>query len=124
MSDGADRHAAAFVGAFVEELVRSGMRHVCIAPGSRSTPLAMTLASHDAIRPWVHLDERAAAFFALGMARVLGEPEVGIDGGGGLREEGDGRGGARPAPVWGRREGERSWNVECGWSSRERVWPD
>nr|MBA3890873.1 2-succinyl-5-enolpyruvyl-6-hydroxy-3-cyclohexene-1-carboxylic-acid synthase [Gemmatimonadaceae bacterium] len=74
MSDGADRAAAAFVGAFIEELVRSGVRHVCIAPGSRSSPLALTLAAHDGIRTWVHLDERAAAFFALGMARDLGEP--------------------------------------------------
>lgn len=69
-----DRAAFAFVGAFVEELVRSGVRHACIAPGSRSAPLAMTIAAHRGIRAWMHVDERSAAFFALGMARALGEP--------------------------------------------------
>ena len=69
-----DRAAHAFVGAFVDELARAGVRHVCIAPGSRSAPLAMTVAAHPELRSWVHLDERSGAFFALGMARALGEP--------------------------------------------------
>ncbi|HEY8418651.1 MAG TPA: 2-succinyl-5-enolpyruvyl-6-hydroxy-3-cyclohexene-1-carboxylic-acid synthase [Limnochordales bacterium] len=64
----------AFVGAFVDELVRSGVRRVVICPGSRSTPLSMLCAQHPGMRVFMHVDERSAGFFALGMARTLGEP--------------------------------------------------
>ena len=60
--------------AFVDALASSGVRHAVVCPGSRSTPIAVTLAAHPSIRVWVHIDERAAAFFALGMARQLAEP--------------------------------------------------
>ena len=64
----------AFAGAFVDELARSGLKHVCICPGSRSSPLAISFARNFHIRKWVHLDERSAAFFALGIAKYLREP--------------------------------------------------
>lgn len=64
----------AYVGVFVDELWRSGLRHVVICPGSRSTPLAMTFAAHAGMRVWMHIDERSAAFFALGMAKRLNQP--------------------------------------------------
>jgi 2-succinyl-5-enolpyruvyl-6-hydroxy-3-cyclohexene-1-carboxylate synthase len=62
------------VGAFVDELVRSGVSHVCLCPGSRSTPLALLLRTHPSLTVWTHLDERSAAFFALGMAKAQQEP--------------------------------------------------
>ncbi|ASN04910.1 2-succinyl-5-enolpyruvyl-6-hydroxy-3-cyclohexene-1-carboxylic-acid synthase [Virgibacillus necropolis] len=59
---------------FVDELVRSGLTEVVISPGSRSTPLAMTIVEHPGMKQWVIIDERSAAFFALGMAKQLNRP--------------------------------------------------
>lgn len=64
----------AYVGAFIDELCRVGVRNAVICPGSRSTPLALALAGQHAIRTWMHVDERSAAFFALGMAKRLRQP--------------------------------------------------
>lgn len=75
MSGRAVQYAAyVSVGAFVDELVRSGLRHFCVCPGSRSTPLALTIARHPLTRLWMHLDERSAAFFGLGLAKTRREP--------------------------------------------------
>ena len=59
---------------FVDELQRAGVRNVVICPGSRSTPLALAFAAQTAIRTWIHVDERSAAFFGLGMAKQLRQP--------------------------------------------------
>lgn len=74
MTDAAVSGLDACAGAFVEELAGSGLRHVCIAPGARSTPLAIFFRQHPGVRLWTHLDERSAAFFALGIAKALREP--------------------------------------------------
>ncbi|MGR9048996.1 2-succinyl-5-enolpyruvyl-6-hydroxy-3-cyclohexene-1-carboxylic-acid synthase [Halobacillus faecis] len=63
-----------YVTHFVDQLVFSGVDHVVISPGSRSTPLAMTFAEHSEVNHWVHLDERSAAFFALGIAKQEQKP--------------------------------------------------
>lgn len=64
----------AYVGAFADELARAGVRHAVVCPGSRSTPLALALAETPAIRLWMHVDERAAAYFGLGLAKRTGAP--------------------------------------------------
>lgn len=64
----------ALVGArtLIAALVAHGMRHVVLAPGSRSAPLAYALAEaadDGALRLHVRVDERSAGFLALGLAR-------------------------------------------------------
>ena len=64
----------ALASAFVEELTRGGLRHAVLSPGSRSTPLAVALWREPAIDVTVIVDERSAAFFALGAAQATGAP--------------------------------------------------
>lgn len=59
---------------FVNELAACGLAAVCIAPGSRSTPLTLAFARHPTIKHYLHLDERSAAFFALGLAMATERP--------------------------------------------------
>jgi 2-succinyl-5-enolpyruvyl-6-hydroxy-3-cyclohexene-1-carboxylate synthase len=70
----AAENLGAAVATFVDGLCAAGVRHVCACPGSRSTPLAIELARHRGLKLWMHLDERSAAYFGLGLARALREP--------------------------------------------------
>jgi 2-succinyl-5-enolpyruvyl-6-hydroxy-3-cyclohexene-1-carboxylate synthase len=63
-----------WVAAIVDELVADGVGEFVICPGSRSTPLALAVARHPGARVWMQLDERSAAFFALGLARQTRRP--------------------------------------------------
>jgi 2-succinyl-5-enolpyruvyl-6-hydroxy-3-cyclohexene-1-carboxylate synthase len=60
--------------AFCDELARCGMRHACTSPGSRCTPIVLSLARNQQIRTWSHVDERCAGFFALGAAKASDRP--------------------------------------------------
>ncbi|MEF8850843.1 MAG: 2-succinyl-5-enolpyruvyl-6-hydroxy-3-cyclohexene-1-carboxylic-acid synthase [Haloarculaceae archaeon] len=58
----------------VDELVAAGVEAACLAPGSRSTPLTVAFANHPDVETFSVLDERSAAFFALGRGRRTGTP--------------------------------------------------
>src|SRR5947209_490256 len=60
--------------AFCDELARCGLEHAVTCPGSRNTPIVLSLAREPEIRCWSHLDERCAGFFALGAAKASGKP--------------------------------------------------
>ncbi|MEC8544259.1 MAG: 2-succinyl-5-enolpyruvyl-6-hydroxy-3-cyclohexene-1-carboxylic-acid synthase, partial [SAR324 cluster bacterium] len=60
----------------IEELVAQGITQFCISPGSRSTPLTVAAARHPQANTKIFLDERAAAYFALGWARSTDQAAV------------------------------------------------
>lgn len=62
----------------IEEVVRSGVETFFLAPGSRSTPLTTAVARHPQARSVLHIDERGAAFAALGYGRATGYPAAWI----------------------------------------------
>ena len=58
----------------LEALARHGVRHVCIAPGSRSTPLTLAAAANRSFICHTHFDERGLGHLALGLAKAAREP--------------------------------------------------
>jgi 2-succinyl-5-enolpyruvyl-6-hydroxy-3-cyclohexene-1-carboxylate synthase len=60
--------------AFVDELARCGLAGACTSPGSRSTPLVLSLVRDGRFPCWSHVDERVAGFYALGVAKATGRP--------------------------------------------------
>ena len=69
--------STAFARVLVDELVRAGVTDAVLAPGSRSAPVALALAAAERdgrLRLHVRIDERTAAFLALGLAKASGRP--------------------------------------------------
>ena len=60
--------------ALVDELVLNGVELFCIAPGSRSTPLALAAENHPSAKVVVCIDERSLGFYALGFGKGAGKP--------------------------------------------------
>jgi 2-succinyl-5-enolpyruvyl-6-hydroxy-3-cyclohexene-1-carboxylate synthase len=71
---------AAIVGEWARlllgSLAQAGVKDVVVSPGSRSTPFTWAAAATPGLRCHAHYDERSAAFFALGLARVTNEPAL------------------------------------------------
>ena len=66
-----------YVYTIAQTFIQSGVQDVVISPGSRSTPLAYAFASlKESLNVYRHVDERAAAFFALGIAKAKGSPVI------------------------------------------------
>ncbi|MEP7114412.1 MAG: 2-succinyl-5-enolpyruvyl-6-hydroxy-3-cyclohexene-1-carboxylic-acid synthase [Ilumatobacteraceae bacterium] len=67
---------ATFCATLVDEWIRNGLRHAIVAPGSRSTPMALALVARSDIDLHIFHDERSAAFAALGVALATRVPAV------------------------------------------------
>ncbi len=65
-----------FARTLVDEWVRAGITHAVVSPGSRNTPLVLALARDGRLRLDVVLDERSAAFRALGAGLATGRPAI------------------------------------------------
>jgi 2-succinyl-5-enolpyruvyl-6-hydroxy-3-cyclohexene-1-carboxylate synthase len=65
---------ATFCATLVDQWVLQGLRHAVVAPGSRSTPLALALVDRPEIEGHIFHDERSASFAALGIALATGVP--------------------------------------------------
>ncbi len=67
---------ATFCATLVDQWVRDGVTHAMIAPGSRSTPMALAIAASPELHVEVFHDERSAAFAALGAGLASGRPAL------------------------------------------------
>ena len=58
----------------VDRLLKAGVKHVCISPGSRNTPLTLSFINNKKIKCYSLIDERSSAYFALGISKALNKP--------------------------------------------------
>lgn len=66
--------ATALATVLLDELVRCGLTDIVVAPGSRSAPLALAAQQEPRLRLHVRIDERSAAYLALGLAKRSERP--------------------------------------------------
>ncbi|CAN5249955.1 2-succinyl-5-enolpyruvyl-6-hydroxy-3-cyclohexene-1-carboxylic-acid synthase [soil metagenome] len=66
--------STALARVLVDELVRGGVEHAVLAPGSRSAPVALALAAEGRLALHVRIDERSAGFLALGLVKATAGP--------------------------------------------------
>jgi 2-succinyl-5-enolpyruvyl-6-hydroxy-3-cyclohexene-1-carboxylate synthase len=62
--------------ALIDAFVAAGVRHAVVSPGARSTPLTLAALRHPQLQTRIVIDERSAAFFALGLAKATGVPAI------------------------------------------------
>jgi 2-succinyl-5-enolpyruvyl-6-hydroxy-3-cyclohexene-1-carboxylate synthase len=72
MTTAVDTHL--LLRALCDELGRCGMKHACTSPGSRNSPIVVSLVRDRRLRCWSHIDERCAGFFAVGLAKATAVP--------------------------------------------------
>src|ERR1700679_2234697 len=72
MTTPADTHL--LLSALCDELGRCGMSHACTSPGSRNSPIVVSLVRESRIRCWSHIHEQCAGFFAVGASKATGRP--------------------------------------------------
>ena len=68
--------SATFCATLVDEFIRLGIEHAVVAPGSRSTPLAIAIANRSELSLHLFHDERSASFAALGIGLSTGVPAI------------------------------------------------
>jgi len=68
--------SATFCATLVDEFIRQGIEHAVVAPGSRSTPLAIAIANRAELSLHLFHDERSASFAALGIGLSSGKPAI------------------------------------------------
>lgn len=76
MEDDTARLNALWAEFLVEELISQGVDYFCVAPGLRNSPLIIAMSKHPLARLFVHFDERALCFHALGFAKATGRVAV------------------------------------------------
>ncbi|HVJ53336.1 MAG TPA: 2-succinyl-5-enolpyruvyl-6-hydroxy-3-cyclohexene-1-carboxylic-acid synthase [Aliidongia sp.] len=66
----------AWATAIVDAFVHAGVRHAVLSPGAQMAPISLACRGNPLLRCSIVIDERSAAFFALGLAKATGTPPL------------------------------------------------